>query len=1157
MKIKLKKVLAIVIAFTLAFSNINANTIIAETTGETGDFTVSGGILDLDYSYSDSVLTILTSTELTISGTTTTDYIVVASGVEANLIISNLSIDLSDYTSGVYCPISFTSAGVSTITLVGINTLIAGWQSPGILVPNGYLFTIQGDGELTARGATYWPGIGRSGNNGNILITGGTITANGGDDGASGIGGSNGSGAGTITITGGTITAIGGPSGAGIGGGVRGSGGTITISGGTINATAGSNAYGIGGGYYSSSAGSFSTGENGTAIITTTSIADKSNIDEWSSLVIIGSDYVVYGDIIITEDLNLTSGQTLTIYDGATLTVSEDVTLSVASGASVTVEGTLVNEGTVSNEGTITIYNEVIGTEVTGTGSVYKEITMDVYFGQDEIEESLLYDEEYTLTSVFSFSNPVTLDGADVEGVADVYINNNVVSENVSIIDNVITYTVNTADSYWKLGANSIKVTYSSANDYGNTDKTIEIYVRDDRTIDAPIASSISAMSIVLGTTTPSSGGDSVYYGYSLENDEETVSNWQTSTTFDNLEPGETYYFFTKVNMSDEYLATNSSGTQITTSSALTELPTSLSINDGSISIADSSKEGIIYVIQGSDVYEIDSTTEIIVTGTGTSTSNTVTVDGASANVTLKDVSIEASWFGSAVTLKNGANVTLTLEGDNIITCYNSRESAAITVPDGTALTIEGEGSLVIGSTDGRFEVGIGNTTESFDSESGLGQITINSGTVAIYSYWIAIGINYVSEDSDSSIAINGGEITADAQYSSDGSIKIGGSTQATIEITGGDITSSNGVVANTVIIGGSEYTVDTGTITIQLDEDTTLPNNTIIIVDGFSIEVPNGATLTAEGTILLEDDQILTTIVDGETVKISTSTDSTSIAIENGSLVLSEGAIVTLVDGTTQEVTGEGMVIIPDVIFTITFNTTGGSEVSSVQLRKGEYVTEPEDPTLTGYLFEGWYSDELNTTLWDFEADVVSEDVTLYAGWKEWEEYNVISDEAQKIVVGEEKTITFSLDADANDFVGLYFAGVLLEPTCYDVFSGSTIIVLNESFISNLLVGEYELLAEFMNGYSNISLTVLDSVKDTSTDQNENLDDAEVDGDTNQNIETDDSVDTDANANDDLDSSQDSTPDTHDLNNSIIHVLGCFMSMSIIWFSLRKKVRI
>jgi uncharacterized repeat protein (TIGR02543 family) len=47
-----------------------------------------------------------------------------------------------------------------------------------------------------------------------------------------------------------------------------------------------------------------------------------------------------------------------------------------------------------------------------------------------------------------------------------------------------------------------------------------------------------------------------------------------------------------------------------------------------------------------------------------------------------------------------------------------------------------------------------------------------------------------------------------------------------------------------------------------------------------------------------------------------------------------------------------------------------------------GEKIVKPSDPTKEGYVFNGWYSDEDKTILWDFDNDIVTANLTLYADW-------------------------------------------------------------------------------------------------------------------------------------------------------------------------------
>lgn len=66
-------------------------------------------------------------------------------------------------------------------------------------------------------------------------------------------------------------------------------------------------------------------------------------------------------------------------------------------------------------------------------------------------------------------------------------------------------------------------------------------------------------------------------------------------------------------------------------------------------------------------------------------------------------------------------------------------------------------------------------------------------------------------------------------------------------------------------------------------------------------------------------------------------------------------------------------------------FETNGGSEVVSQNLRYGTLAQEPEAPQKPGYEFVRWMNseDESLAEEWNFSEDKVEGDVTLYAVWK------------------------------------------------------------------------------------------------------------------------------------------------------------------------------
>lgn len=247
--------------------------------------------------------------------------------------------------------------------------------------------TISG-GVVEARGGYLASGIGGgrrerdldNGTGGHISITGGNVTAVGGDKGA-GIGGGGGvdgvSGAdgGDIQITGGTVNATGGSNGAGIGGGgssrgTGGSGGDITIAGGTVTSQSSGSGTGIGagtGGSGNGSNGTFSTGDQGNAVITTPSISDSSGTDSWNGIIFQGNAGQVYGDVTIQEgELGIPSGGSLTVRPGSSLTIPPGSTIEVPSGSSLVIpEGAVLN-----NNADIEVSGTLEADNIAGTGSV-------------------------------------------------------------------------------------------------------------------------------------------------------------------------------------------------------------------------------------------------------------------------------------------------------------------------------------------------------------------------------------------------------------------------------------------------------------------------------------------------------------------------------------------------------------------------------------------------------------------------------------------------------------------------------------------------------------------------------------------------------------------------------------------------------------------
>lgn len=68
---------------------------------------------------------------------------------------------------------------------------------------------------------------------------------------------------------------------------------------------------------------------------------------------------------------------------------------------------------------------------------------------------------------------------------------------------------------------------------------------------------------------------------------------------------------------------------------------------------------------------------------------------------------------------------------------------------------------------------------------------------------------------------------------------------------------------------------------------------------------------------------------------------------------------------------------------WTVAFDTAGAGNVDGQTVLDGNFVTEPFPITNDDKVFEGWYIDAGFTTEWDFAADRVMSNITLYAKWE------------------------------------------------------------------------------------------------------------------------------------------------------------------------------
>ena len=250
---------------------------------------------------STSTLTISEDGNYTVTGTTTTNQIVVKENVTATVTLNSVNITGAAGNSATGAPAQspIDLADGATLTLIlaesSTNTLVGGagagyCGAPGIHVPDDAALIIQGSGSLTVTGGSYETGYGAPGIGGTTDNSGAASGSYTGED------------CGTVIIL---------------------SSGNLSVKGGTGESTATD----IGGG------SGTQKGDDGQGI--------RPGTD---------GTYTVYGDLTLPCDITIPHEATVTIPEGASLTVPEGVTLT--NGGTIQKEdgGSFINDGTVTGQ---------------------------------------------------------------------------------------------------------------------------------------------------------------------------------------------------------------------------------------------------------------------------------------------------------------------------------------------------------------------------------------------------------------------------------------------------------------------------------------------------------------------------------------------------------------------------------------------------------------------------------------------------------------------------------------------------------------------------------------------------------------------------------------------------------------------------------------
>lgn len=208
-------------------------------------------------------------------------------------------------------------------------------------------------------------------------------------------------------------------------------------------------------------------------------------------------------------------------------------------------------------------------------------------------------------------------------------------------------------------------------------------------------------------------------------------------------------------------------------------------------------------------------------------------------------------------------------------------------------------------------------------------------------------------------------------------------------------------------------------------------------------------------------------TDANGKAVLANTITkeDCWSIKAPDRGKIVSDGAAAYIGNGkVANEVT-----IGAAELYTVTYNTDGGSDVAVVSAYENTSLTKPTAPTKNGYNFIGWYKDEGLQTLWDFDYDIVTSDVTLYAKWTK-EPVHAISGIVKK--------------DNGSDFESFVEGAKVILKQGTEEISIATTDENGEYIFDNVPSGEYNIVIERTEGDNTVTKTALVTVSNPEEGQ-------------------------------------------------------------------------
>ena len=303
----------------------------------------------------------------------------------------------------------------------------------------------------------------------------------------------------------------------------------------------------------------------------------------------------------------------------------------------------------------------------------------------------------------------------------------------------------------------------------------------------------------------------------------------------------------------------------------------------------------------------------------------------ANAGIFANNGSLDVIDCMAAGTLSGGKGCTSTQAGGCI---YNS---GTMTI---SGITMDGNSAPHGGAASNSGDMQITNCTIANNSANGDGGGISNAGSLTVTNTKIT-----------NNNAVNGGGIST-----------IGKLTLSNVTVTG-----------NTADYGSGIRTNASPDVTVSGD---------IIIMDNSAGKYPdmllNSSKLAIDISGLSANSYISVSAIPAPTSTAPVSLTGANNADYSGYFHNDnpDYAIINGENNTVMLVMGE---------YTVTFDANGhGTAPTEQKTTYGGKITEPAAPTAENYYFRGWFKESTCENIWDFDSDIVTANITLYAKWSD-----------------------------------------------------------------------------------------------------------------------------------------------------------------------------